>query len=67
MVNAVRQLQGRAIVTLNGHPAMRALFSTFEMERVDIQYTVGRSGNAVSRGELIIYSWNRSDDPLGLF
>lgn len=67
MVDAVRQLQGRAIITLNDHPDIRALFSTFEMERVDIQYTVGGSSNTVSRGELIIYSWDRSDDPVGLF
>lgn len=67
MVEIVRQLQGRAIITLNDHPDIRALFSGFETERVDIQYTVGGSGNMVSRGELIIYSWDRADDPVGLF
>ncbi|MBW4947576.1 hypothetical protein KZW06_28860, partial [Klebsiella pneumoniae] len=60
-------LQGRAILSLNDHPAIRALFAQFEMECVDIQYTVGGAGNTVPRKEIIIYSWDRSADPVGLF
>lgn len=67
MVEVMKALQGRAIVTLNDHPDIRALFSGFEYERVEIQYTVGGSANTVSRGELIIYSWDRAEDPVGLF
>lgn len=64
---AMRGLKGRAIVTLNDHPDIRALFADFEMERVEIQYTVGGAENIAQRGELIIYSWDRKSDPVGLF
>lgn len=64
---AMRGLRGRAIVTLNDHPDIRALFAGFEMERVEIQYTVGGAENIAQRGELIIYSWDRKSDPVGLF
>ncbi|MDR8394846.1 MAG: DNA adenine methylase [Paraburkholderia sp.] len=67
MANMIGGLQGRAILSLNDHPAIRALFAQFEMECVDIQYTVGGAGNTVPRKEIIIYSWDRSADPVGLF
>lgn len=50
-------LQGRAILTPNNHPAMRAVFEQFDTECVDIQYIVGGAGNTAPRSELIIYSW----------
>ncbi|PRG58061.1 restriction endonuclease subunit M [Burkholderia multivorans] len=67
MANMIGGLQGRAILSLNDHPAIRALFAQFEMDCVDIQYTVGGAGNTVARKEIIIYSWDRSADPVGLF
>ena len=61
-------LKGKAVVTLNDHPDIRALFGRFEMETVDIDYTVGGAGaKAVARRELIIYSWDRQEEPAGLF
>ncbi|CAE6908083.1 hypothetical protein R69927_05819 [Paraburkholderia domus] len=60
-------LQGHAILTLNNHPAMRALFAQFDTECVDIQYIVGGAGNTAPRSELIIYSWGRAKDSVGLF
>lgn len=67
MAVVLTELQGRAILTLNDHPAIQSLFAGFEMERVGIQYIVGGAGNAASRGELIIYRWDRTKDPVGLF
>ncbi|WP_454805955.1 DNA adenine methylase [Paraburkholderia fungorum] len=67
MAVVLKELQGRAILTINNHSAMRALFTQFEMECVDIQYTVGGAGNTAPRSELIIYSWDRTKDPVGLF
>ncbi|MEI7296263.1 DNA adenine methylase [Paraburkholderia tropica] len=67
MANMIGRLQGRAILSLNDHPAIRALFAQFEMDCVDIQYTVGGAGNTVPRKEIIIYSRDRSADPVGLF
>jgi DNA adenine methylase len=36
------------------------------MDTVPIKYSVG-SGNPVDRMEVIIYSWDRKLDPVGLF
>jgi DNA adenine methylase len=67
MAAALRGLQGRAILTLNDHAAFQDLFSGFERERVELPYTVGGPANTALRGELIIYSWDRAKDPVGLF
>ncbi|WP_231643062.1 DNA adenine methylase [Ralstonia syzygii] len=59
-------LKGQAIVSLNDHPDIRNCFKAFEMETLDINYTVG-GGKGAARREVIIYSWDRSADPVGLF
>jgi DNA adenine methylase len=43
------------------------VFARFQMETTDIQYTVGGGGKGVDRKELIIYSWDKAADPVGLF
>ena len=63
----LKELQGRAILTLNDHVAFHDLFAGFQRERVELQYTVGGPANTALRGELIIYSWDRAKDPVGLF
>ncbi|MCD9086232.1 DNA adenine methylase [Stenotrophomonas sp. SY1] len=45
-------LQGRAILTINDHPSMRAVFDRFERTSAPIRYTVG-GGAGVQRTELI--------------
>ncbi len=67
MADVLKQLKGRAIVSLNDHPDIRRVFADFQMETAEIQYTVGGGGNAARRSELIIYSWDRAGDPVGLF
>ncbi|MEF1435419.1 hypothetical protein QWU86_11380, partial [Neisseria gonorrhoeae] len=67
MAQVLGAMQGRAILTLNDHPQIRTVFAGFQMERVEIPYTVGGAANTVLRGELIIYSWDRTQDPVGLF
>jgi DNA adenine methylase len=67
MASLMREIKGRAILTVNDHPDMRAVFAGLDFERVEIQYTVGGAGSTAPRGELILYSWNRADDPAGLF
>lgn len=66
MADRLSRLQGKAIISLNDHPDIRRCFARFEMETLDISYTVG-GGKGVPRKELIIYSWNRASDPVGLF
>jgi DNA adenine methylase len=68
MARRLRAIKGRAIVSLNDHPAIRKAFEGFHIETVDIRYTVGGSGErAAARKELIIFSWDDSDEPAGLF
>lgn len=67
MARPTRQIKGRAILTVNDHPDMREVFAGLDFEQVEIQYTVGRAGPTMPSGELILYSWNRADDPVGLF
>lgn len=67
MASDLRALKGKAIVSLNDHPEIRRIFAGFEIESVPISYTVGGGGRAVDRTEVIIYSWDRRVDPVGLF
>lgn len=67
MAQVLRNLKGKAIVSLNDHPEIRRIFSGFQMETVGIQYCVAGGGKAVNRQEVIIYSWDRSKEPPGLF
>ena len=66
MAALMRGLKGKAIVSLNDHPDIRRCFAGFEMEAVEINYTVG-GGQGVARREVIIYSWDRAAEPVGLF
>lgn len=67
MAAMLRHIKGKAIVSLNDHPDIRSAFTGFEMDTVDIAYTVGGGGKAADRKELIIYSWDRQAEPAGLF
>ena len=53
----MRQMQGKAILTINDHPDMRRVFEGFETQVVSINYTVGGAGKGSDRQELIIQSW----------
>ncbi len=67
MAGMLRNLEGKAIVSLNDHPDIRRVFDGFYIETASIQYTIGGGGKAVDRQEGIIYSWDKSSDPAGLF
>lgn len=60
-------LKGKAIVSLNDHPDIRQAFAAYQMESLEIDYTVGGGQNKAPRRELIIYSWDRDAEPAGLF
>ncbi|MBN9411328.1 MAG: DNA adenine methylase [Burkholderiales bacterium] len=66
MAELMRGLRGKAILSINDHPDIRRVFDGFQMETLDIEYTVGGADRA-RRGELIIYSWDRNAEPAGLF
>lgn len=63
----IRNLKGKAIVSLNDHPDIRRAFAGLQMEEVEIEYQVGGGHNRAPRRELIIYSWDRETEPAGLF
>lgn len=60
-------LKGKAIVSLNDHPDIRRCFGRFQMEGLEIDYTVGGGANRATRREVIIYSWDQAAEPAGLF
>jgi DNA adenine methylase len=67
MATRLRSIKGRAIVSLNDHPAIRQAFEGFHIESVDITYTVGGGDRAAARKEVIIFSWDEASIPVGLF
>jgi len=67
MAETLKAIKGKAIVSLNDHPKIREIFTGFDIDTVPIRYCVGGGAKAVQRSELIIYSWDRKQDPVGLF
>ncbi|AHB06735.1 restriction endonuclease subunit M [Pandoraea pnomenusa 3kgm] len=66
MADALRRIKGKAIVSLNDHPDIRRAFDGLEIDTCGITYTVG-GGKGADRKEVIIYSWDRTAEPVGLF
>lgn len=67
MAELMRSLKGKAMVSINDHPAIREVFAGFHMESLDITYTVGGGAKAAPRQELVIWSWDQAAEPAGLF
>ena len=67
MAAKLKAIKGKAVVSINDHPAIRECFAGYEMEALKLDYTVGGGANRVERGELVIYNWNREEEPAGLF
>ncbi len=54
----MRSLKGKAILTINDHPDMRAAFAGFGHSKVVIRYTIGGMRQTRKQsGELIVRSW----------
>ncbi|WP_432721216.1 DNA adenine methylase [Jeongeupia wiesaeckerbachi] len=65
----MRSCQGRVLVSINDHPAIREAFAGFWMERLDLKYSVGRAQEGAERavfGELVIANWDAGSSG-GLF
>lgn len=67
MAEVMRGLQGKAMVSINDHPAIREAFAGFHMESLDISYIVGGGSKPIARKELVIWSWDQAAEPAGLF
>lgn len=59
-------MKGKAIVSLNDHPDIREVFADYHIESTDIRYTVGGGKGSEAR-EVLIFSWDISAEPAGLF
>jgi DNA adenine methylase len=57
MAEQMRIMKGKAIVSVNDHPAMREAFADLSMKTLQIKYTVGGAGKGKKAGELLIWSW----------
>jgi DNA adenine methylase len=66
MAEVLATMKGKAIVTLNDHPAIRECFNAFPMKQVEIDYTVG-GGKGKPAKEVLIFSWDIEAQPAGLF
>lgn len=67
MAEALRKLKGKALLSINDHPDVRACFAGMHMESLDITYHVGGGAHGAKRKELVIWSWDPAQDPAGLF
>ena len=67
MARMMGTLQGKAILSINDHPAIREAFKGFHMESLDISYTVGGGARAADRKELVIWSWDQAEERAQLF
>ncbi len=66
MARMLKQIKGKAIISLNDHPAIRECFADFNIETTDIKYTVG-GGKGSEAKEVLIFSWDIQAEPAGLF
>lgn len=58
MADLAKSIKGRMIVSVNDIPEMRQAFSGLQMERLEINYTVGGAGRSKgAAGELLIRNW----------
>lgn len=67
MADVMRNLKGKAMLSINDHPDIRRAFAGFHMEDLSISYTVGGGAKAADRRELVIWSWDPASEPAGLF
>lgn len=63
----IEQLDWAACIDRYDRPAIRECFAGYDMEALQIDYTVGGGANRVECGELAIYNWHREAEPAGLF
>jgi len=54
MANALAQIKGRFLLSLNDRPEVRQIFSGFQIEAVDTSYSVGGGAKVRKVGEVLI-------------
>jgi DNA adenine methylase len=56
LAEALRDIKGQFVLTINDHPMMRSVFSGFRMDQIETTYTMGLAGKKTPRFELIVHS-----------
>ena len=56
---AMRTCQGKVMLSINDHPAIRACFAGLVVHEQGIKYSVGNTRSAPKEGELIITNYAR--------
>ena len=65
MAGKLRNLKGRAILSLNDVPGVRETFKGLRLEEADLTYTIGQAtGGVRDAKELLIYTFERPELPL---
>jgi len=57
LAKAMRDMKGKAVLSINKHPDIERIFSSFQTKEVPLTYTVGGPQNRANRTELIIWNW----------
>jgi DNA adenine methylase len=59
LASTLRNLKGRALLTINDHPDMRRIFAGFRLKRLATRYSIGQSAKAkqAQRHELAVMNW----------
>lgn len=59
MAGLMRSMQGKAVVSINDHPAIREVFEGFALVPLQLNYSIGGAqGRDRQFGELIVKSWD---------
>ena len=56
IADAMANMKGRVVLSINDHPDIRETFSNFRMKQVELRHTVG-GGNGKQAKELVIFNW----------
>lgn len=59
LAEVMANLKGRAILTINDHPDMRARFGRFPSKTVEIKYTIGRGAGAARKERIYVAGGRR--------
>ena len=49
--------QGKALLSINEHPDIRALFKDFRTTRLELAYSINHDKTQKTSGELVICNW----------
>ncbi|CAA0091817.1 Modification methylase DpnIIA [BD1-7 clade bacterium] len=63
MAELSKTIQGKMIISINSHPAIRDLFSHLPVVAVDYQYTVAGADKRTDCTELIYGNWDNNEVP----